>query len=277
MLFTVIFGIAPLALGVLIIACMIRNRSAARRRAAAEQAAAEQAAADKRRKQEQERRAAQLKAEQEQAARRAAAARKKQEQEQKRQEREQRQADAHAVKVARAAELAELAERRLRAEKELAQLRTETTQRPQSIPEAPAQDAQAPAQAEQDETPADPSQDETPAQAEQETPGMSLDEFAAYVAPKPFAGETVAFTGTLPTMERAEAIKATQERGGRAYDRINTTCTLLVVGERAGMIQLDKADNWGIKKITWQEWFARAGISYRRRMIARSLIAEGRA
>lgn len=67
-----------------------------------------------------------------------------------------------------------------------------------------------------------------------------------------FAGETVAFTGKLPGMTRAEAIKAVQENGGRAFEDMSITTTILVVGERPGMTKLDKADRWigQVRKIT---------------------------
>ena len=67
-----------------------------------------------------------------------------------------------------------------------------------------------------------------------------------------FAGETVAFTGRLPGMTRAEAIKAVQENGGRAFEDMSITTTILVVGERPGMTKLDKADRWigQVRKIT---------------------------
>ena len=62
---------------------------------------------------------------------------KKEEAEKRKAEKEARAAAAHAAKVARAQELADLAERRLKAEKELAALRNK---RPEIIPGAPAAD-----------------------------------------------------------------------------------------------------------------------------------------
>lgn len=150
--------IIPLAVCAVCIAFMIVCRIISRRQAAAAQAAAERAAAEKKRQAEQARREKQAQAEREQAARRAAATLKKQEQEQKRQEQEQRRAAAHAVKAARAAELAELAERRLQAEKELAQLRQQPAARPAIIPQ-------------------------------EEAPALTLDQFAASIAPQPFPVE----------------------------------------------------------------------------------------
>lgn len=74
---------------------------------------------------------------------------------------------------------------------------------------------------------------------------------------KPFAGETVAFTGSCPKLERRAMMLHTQRLGGRAFPKINTRCTLLVVGEDAGQYQLERAAKWHIKTITWQEWFTR--------------------
>lgn len=67
----------------------------------------------------------------------AEAAAKKEEAEKRKAEKEAKAAAAHAVKVARAQELADLAERRLKAEKELAAIRNK---RPEIIPGAPAAD-----------------------------------------------------------------------------------------------------------------------------------------
>lgn len=74
---------------------------------------------------------------------------------------------------------------------------------------------------------------------------------------QPFAGETVAFTGNCPKLERRAMMLHTQRLGGRAFPKINIRCTLLVVGEDAGQYQLERAAKWHIKTITWQEWFTR--------------------
>lgn len=254
MLFTVIFGIAPLSLGLLIIICTACNHSRQRRAAQAAQAAAERAAAEKKHQAEQTRREKEAKKEHEKAARQEAAARKKQEAERKRQEREQRQAAAHAAKLARAAELAELAERRLQAEKELAQLRQQAAQqpeqRPQIIPATQAQERPAPA--------------EKPA----ERPGISLDEFAARIAPQPFKGQTVSFTGKLynPAGEhisREKAMALVKSLGGKAYKEMPAGTTLLVVGENPGMQKMDKADEWigQVRKITPAQFWQMAGAA----------------
>lgn len=67
-----------------------------------------------------------------------------------------------------------------------------------------------------------------------------------------FAGQTVAFTGKLKDMTRAEAIQAVEKNGGRAFVTMPAGTTLLVVGENPGMDKLDKADRWigQLRKIT---------------------------
>ena len=67
-----------------------------------------------------------------------------------------------------------------------------------------------------------------------------------------FAGQTVAFTGTLPNMPRAAAIAAVVANGGKAYETMPAGTTLLVVGDNPGMNKLDKADKWigQVRKIT---------------------------
>lgn len=73
-----------------------------------------------------------------------------------------------------------------------------------------------------------------------------------------FVGQVVAFTGKLPGMTRAEAIQAVQDNGGRAYTKMPTGTTLLVVGDKPGMCKLDKADEWigQVRKITPAQFFA---------------------
>lgn len=71
-----------------------------------------------------------------------------------------------------------------------------------------------------------------------------------------FAGQIVAFTGTLKDMTRAEAIKAVEANGGKAFDTMPTGTTLLVVGDKPGMGKLDKADQWigQTRKITQEQF-----------------------
>lgn len=73
-----------------------------------------------------------------------------------------------------------------------------------------------------------------------------------------FKGHVVAFTGKLPGMTRREAIKAVQDNGGRAYEKMPVGTTLLVVGDKPGMCKMDKADEWigQVRKITAAQFFA---------------------
>lgn len=67
-----------------------------------------------------------------------------------------------------------------------------------------------------------------------------------------FARQTVAFTGTLDGMTRAEAIRAVEANGGKAFETMPASTTILVVGDKPGMGKLDKADRWigQVRKIT---------------------------
>ena len=67
-----------------------------------------------------------------------------------------------------------------------------------------------------------------------------------------FAGQVVAFTGKLPGMTRREAIQAVHDNGGRAFESMPASTTLLVVGSRPGTGKLDLADEWigQVRKIT---------------------------
>lgn len=76
-----------------------------------------------------------------------------------------------------------------------------------------------------------------------------------------FAGETVAFTGSCPKLQRRYMISHTERLGGKGYETINTRCTLLVVGEKPGKNQLEKAERWNVPTITWEEWWQRAFAS----------------
>ena len=77
-----------------------------------------------------------------------------------------------------------------------------------------------------------------------------------------FAGEVVAFTGTLDGMTRAEAIKAVEANGGRAFDTMPAGTTILVVGDKPGMNKLDKADRWigQVRKITQEQFKAKLAL-----------------
>lgn len=181
------------------------------------------------------------------AAKAAATAARKEEQQRKKAEREAEQRKKQAEKLEAARQLAEYQERALKAEKERKALQAGTV-----ATKAPAPDPE-----------------EKPAPDPVRKANNAPKSF-----PQKFAGEVVAFTGTLPTMKRKEAIQATKDRGGQAYETINTKCTLLVVGERPGTQQLERAERWNIPTITWEEWFQRSEISWRMRKYCVSVAAE---
>lgn len=175
------------------------------------------------------------------------------EQQRKRAEREAEQKRKQDEKLEAARQLAEYRERALQAEKELKALQ-----------------AGSPAQ----EKPQAPKPVPAPAHVPESAPVQPAAENAAKSFPQTFTGEVVAFTGTLPTMTRKEAIQATKDRGGRAYETINSRCTLLVIGQRPGRQQQDRAESWNVPTITWEEWFQRAEISWRRRQYMKALASE---
>lgn len=144
----VLLAISPLYLIIHLIAQARAKRKQEEAEAAERRARWEKEAA----KQEAQRAAAEQR-QREQAARKAAA-------EKKQAEKEQKRSEAHALKLARAQELAELAERRLKAERELAELRSGRHE----IISKPVAD---------------------PVEAV-EPSGVSLDQFAASIAPHPF-------------------------------------------------------------------------------------------
>lgn len=73
-----------------------------------------------------------------------------------------------------------------------------------------------------------------------------------------FARQVVAFTGTLDGMTRAEAIRAVEANGGKAFETMPASTTILVVGDKPGMGKLDKADQWigQVRKITQAQFKA---------------------
>lgn len=77
-----------------------------------------------------------------------------------------------------------------------------------------------------------------------------------------FAGEVVAFTGTLDGMTRAQAIKGVEANGGKAFETMPAGTTILVVGDKPGMNKLDKADRWigQVRKITQAQFQAKLSL-----------------
>ena len=192
-------------------------------------------------------------------AQKAARAQRAAESAQRAEETERRKAEKHAAAMQRSEEKHTAAmqrseerhAQRVRHAKELAAL-----QPPKAAQEAPEE-----AQAQQ------PSEAQPDAQSAQQPAAVTPESFAAkHASPAPhkargaFAGQTVAFTGRLYGMPRAEAIKAVQARGGRAFAGMPAGTTLLVVGTLKGdgnSRKLEKADEWigQVRKITEKQFF----------------------
>lgn len=183
----------------------------------------------------------------------------------KKREKEAQQREARAQRAAEAARRAEEAERR-KAEKHAAAMQRAEERHAQRMrhaqelaavqPQKAVQEAPEQAQSQQA------SEAETDAQSAQQAASVTPEDFAAqHTAPAlhkasgVFAGHTVAFTGRLYGLPRAEAIKAVQARGGRAFAGMPAGTTLLVVGTLKGdgnSRKLEKADEWigQVRKIT---------------------------
>lgn len=73
-----------------------------------------------------------------------------------------------------------------------------------------------------------------------------------------FAGQTVAFTGTLKNMTRQQAIQAVIDNGGKAFCSMPAGTTMLVVGDKPGTAKLDLAEQrlGQIRKITAEQFDA---------------------
>ena len=171
----------------------------------------------------------------------------------KKREKAAAQKEARAQRAAEAAQRAEDAERR-KAEKHAAAMQRAEERHAQRLrhaqelaaiaPPKSAQDAPEEAQAQQtEEAPKDAQSaqqaEEAPkdAQSAQQAAAITPEAFAAQHASQTprkasgaFAGQIVAFTGRLYGLPRAEAIKAVQARGGRAFAGMPAGTTLLVVG-----------------------------------------------
>lgn len=238
-------GIVLLAISPLYLIIHLIAQARAKRREEETEAAERHARWEKEAAKQEAQRAAAEQRQREQAARKAAA-------EKKQAEKEQKRSEAHALKLARAQELAELAERRLKAEKELAELRSG---RPEIISKPAAEPVEEPANADTVEAVEKPAADPI---KHMEAPGITLDQFAGMVQPKPFQGQIVAFTGrlTISGMTRAQAIEKVRQAGGQAYKNLYASSTLLVVGTKPGMTKMDKADKWigSVHKITERQF-----------------------
>jgi DNA ligase (NAD+) len=74
----------------------------------------------------------------------------------------------------------------------------------------------------------------------------------------PFAGKTIVFTGTLPTLSRAEAKNLAEELGAHVASSVSKKTDFVVVGEDAGS-KREKAEELGLTVLDEAEFLRRAG------------------
>ncbi|MCP4441949.1 MAG: NAD-dependent DNA ligase LigA [Aureispira sp.] len=74
----------------------------------------------------------------------------------------------------------------------------------------------------------------------------------------PLANKTVLFTGSLPTLKRAQAKKLVEEAGGKAASGVSSKLSYLVAGEKAGS-KLKKANDLGVTVLTEEEFLELIG------------------
>lgn len=218
-------------------------RSAARKRVAEAQKAAQEveqerkaAAALEARRRAAEKREAARKEQERAAARRAAEQqRKREEKNAEREAREAVQRQRRAEKLEAARLLAEYNERSLQAARALRELEAGAAPAPEKAPEATQAAAVHP-------------------EPEATQAAVKRPENISYNSP--FFGQVVSFTGKLQSMKRADAIKAVQAAGGRAYPDFPAGTTILVSGTNPGEQKQKKFDRWigQVKKITEEQF-----------------------
>ena len=81
---------------------------------------------------------------------------------------------------------------------------------------------------------------------------------AAPAGPRPFDGQIVVITGTLPTLSREEATALAQSAGARVTSSVSKKTSFVVVGQDAGS-KLAKAQELGIETIDEREFLRRIG------------------
>jgi DNA ligase (NAD+) len=80
----------------------------------------------------------------------------------------------------------------------------------------------------------------------------------ATAATGPFAGKTIVFTGTLPTLSRAEAKNLAEELGAHVASSISKKTDFVVLGADAGS-KKKKAEELGLTILDEVEFLRRAG------------------
>ena len=86
-------------------------------------------------------------------------------------------------------------------------------------------------------------------------------------------GYAVAFTGTGPRPRKA-LMQSVRDLGGMAYDEICTACNLLVVCDKPGRQQLEKAARWGVKTIYHEDFYLNYMLSPARALVSANAESE---
>jgi DNA ligase (NAD+) len=76
----------------------------------------------------------------------------------------------------------------------------------------------------------------------------------------PLSDKTIVFTGTLPTMTRAEAKKRAEDAGARVLSGLSQRVDFLVSGEKSGK-KIDQARSWNITVLDAEQWQALLDLS----------------
>jgi DNA ligase (NAD+) len=75
----------------------------------------------------------------------------------------------------------------------------------------------------------------------------------ASASPQVFAGKTFVLTGTLPSLDRSDATKIIEDRGGKVSSSVSKKTDYVLAGEEAGS-KLEKARSLGVKVIDESEF-----------------------